>query len=226
MTDHDPPSIFDGGHRTDVDPDLLAFDEAMKATASGTGRNDATVRELHTFKTSVYFSIDNLADGSVKVRDTFAKWLSQLSASPVLKGTPISVRTVDTNVALTVASLPTGGAEFQKLVGWQRSNNDGRTYKNVFLCVNISTHTKFSVLKYSILKFLQESKIHMDRNHSLSDKVVEMVNLGYLSAYHPDWSLQDGEEEINSVTSRVAARKYKKEELIKFGFLQPERSWQ
>eukprot|EP00980_Cylindrotheca_fusiformis_P020047 scaffold7135_cov95-Cylindrotheca_fusiformis.AAC.1 len=127
------------------------FEVAVKSVESGAGSNDAVGRQVRSFKTSLYFSIDDPVAGSEVVRNQFVTWLSTLKASPALKGTPLTVTTLK-GVNVEIAALPTDGHEFSKVIDWKVASKKAEsTSRNVFICMNIKTHLKFSALKYSIL---------------------------------------------------------------------------
>eukprot|EP00980_Cylindrotheca_fusiformis_P007707 scaffold1634_cov95-Cylindrotheca_fusiformis.AAC.3 len=170
---------------------------AVRDLGSGFSLNEyGHQRKIHSFKTSLYLSIDSpkTAAGSKFIRNRITAWLSHVKSSKALKGQAISITPLNRK-RLDVASLRTDGKECEDLVGWKIKLNDS-SYKNVFLCVVITTYTKFLSLKHSMIEFLKESQIQMARNHSLGDKAIEMAAIGNLSPALPDLlfllQLEDG----------------------------------
>jgi hypothetical protein len=100
----------DRTYQDSVDPGVRDFLEAMKATAAGTGKFDAAICMLFTYKVSLHMS---LADPSVPnaVRNEFVKWLRELSKFPVLKGVLSTLRKMtmsSSNVASAYLTVPGG----------------------------------------------------------------------------------------------------------------------
>eukprot|EP00980_Cylindrotheca_fusiformis_P018578 scaffold6156_cov83-Cylindrotheca_fusiformis.AAC.2 len=216
MADNEPPPNPDGMHPSGVDSAVSDLSDAVKDLGSGAAWNESDGRKIHSFKTSLYLSIDSpgTAAGSKFVRNKIAMWLSKVKNCNATKGLAIAITTLDRK-RLDVASLPTDGQECQDLVGWTIRTTEG-SYKNVFLCVTITALVKFSTIKHSIIDFLKQSQIQMNRNHSLGDTAIEMASIGTVSPILPDLFLCQIEDTLNRHLMKNARTKGDAAELKMF----------